>query len=74
MGFETFVALRYLGGKRKNRFISLISLISVAGVTVGVMALIIVMSVMTGFDNARWNLHTAPKTELLTYDYPKLAD
>lgn len=52
MRFETFVALRYLGGKRKNRFISLISLISVAGVSVGVMALIIVMSVMTGFDNA----------------------
>jgi lipoprotein-releasing system permease protein len=51
MRFETFVALRYLGGKRKNRFISLISLISVAGVSVGVMALIIVMSVMTGFDN-----------------------
>lgn len=52
MRFETFVALRYLSGKRKNRFISLISLISVAGVGVGVMALIIVMAVMTGFDNA----------------------
>ncbi len=52
MRFETFVALRYLSGKRKNRFISLISLISVAGVSVGVMALIIVMAVMTGFDNA----------------------
>lgn len=52
MRFETFVALRYLGGKRKNRFISLISMISVAGVSVGVIALIVVMSVMTGFDNA----------------------
>jgi lipoprotein-releasing system permease protein len=52
MRFEIFVALRYLGGKRKNRFISLISLISVAGVSVGVMALIVVMAVMTGFDNA----------------------
>ena len=52
MWFETFVALRYLRGKRRNRFISLISIISVAGVSVGVITLIIVMSVMTGFDNA----------------------
>jgi len=46
------VALRYLRGKRKNRFVSLITIISVAGVCVGVMALIVVMSVMTGFDEA----------------------
>ncbi|MDK1020636.1 MAG: lipoprotein-releasing ABC transporter permease subunit [Candidatus Hydrogenedentes bacterium] len=52
MRFETFVALRYLRGKRKNRFISLISLISVAGVSVGVIALIVVLGVMTGFQIA----------------------
>ena len=52
MRFESFVALRYLRGKRKNRFVSLITLISIAGVSVGVIALIVVMSVMTGFDNA----------------------
>lgn len=52
MPFELFVALRYLRGKRKNRFVSLITVISVAGVCVGVMALIVVMSVMTGFDEA----------------------
>ncbi len=52
MRFETFVALRYLRGKRKNRFISLITIISVAGVSVGVMALIIVLGVMSGFKNA----------------------
>ena len=52
MGFETFVALRYLRGKRKNRFISLIAIISVAGVSVGVIALIIVLGVMTGFNIA----------------------
>ena len=38
--FELFVALRYLLAKRKQAFISLISLISTLGVTVGVMALI----------------------------------
>ena len=50
MRFETFVAFRYLRGKRKSRFVSVITLISVAGVSVGVIALIVVMSVMTGFD------------------------
>jgi lipoprotein-releasing system permease protein len=50
--FESFIALRYMRGKRKNRFVSLITIISVAGVSVGVIALIVVMSVMTGFDNA----------------------
>ena len=52
MRFETFVALRYLRGKRKNRFISLISLISVAGVSIGVITLIVVLGVMTGFNTA----------------------
>ncbi|MCC6487816.1 MAG: ABC transporter permease, partial [Candidatus Hydrogenedentes bacterium] len=50
MRFEAYVALRYLRGKRKSRFVSLITLISVAGVSVGVMALLVVMGVMTGFD------------------------
>ena len=52
MRFEWYAASRYLRGKRKTRFISLITLISVAGVSVGVIALIVVMSVMTGFDIA----------------------
>ena len=52
MRFEAFVAARYLRSKRRNRFVSLITIISVAGVCVGVMALIVVLSVMTGFDIA----------------------
>jgi lipoprotein-releasing system permease protein len=48
--FETFVALRYLRARRQKGFISLSSLISTAGVAVGVMALIVVIGVMTGFD------------------------
>lgn len=51
MRFEWFVCLRYLRAKRKHNFISLISIISVAGVAIGVMALIIVLAVMTGFTN-----------------------
>ena len=46
--FEFHVALRYLLAKRKQAFISVISLISTLGVTVGVMAVIIALALMTG--------------------------
>jgi len=47
--FEWFVSLRYLRAKRKQKFISLITIISILGVAVGVLALIVVLSVYTGF-------------------------
>lgn len=47
--FELFVGLRYIRAKRRNHFISVISLISMLGIAVGVMALIVVLSVMNGF-------------------------
>ncbi|MCB2215366.1 lipoprotein-releasing ABC transporter permease subunit [Desulfofustis glycolicus] len=47
--FEWFIGLRYLRAKHRHGFISLISLISVIGITVGVIALIVVLSVYTGF-------------------------
>ncbi len=50
MNWQFLVSLRYLTSKRKEKFISLISLISICGVAVGVAALIIVISVMSGFD------------------------
>jgi lipoprotein-releasing system permease protein len=46
--FELHVALRYLVAKRKQAFISVISFISALGVTVGVMAVIIALALMTG--------------------------
>src|SRR5579872_6063894 len=46
--FELHIAVRYLLAKRKQAFISVISLISTLGVTVGVMAVIIALAVMTG--------------------------
>ncbi|MBF0200793.1 MAG: lipoprotein-releasing ABC transporter permease subunit [Desulfamplus sp.] len=45
---ELFIAGRYLRAKRREGFISLISMLSVAGVMVGVMALVIVIAVMSG--------------------------
>jgi len=50
MSLILFISWRYLVTKRKEKFISLISVISVLGVAIGVMALIVVIAVMTGFD------------------------
>jgi lipoprotein-releasing system permease protein len=51
MNFELFVSLRYLLAKRRQTFISLITFISIAGVAVGVTALIVVIAVMNGFQD-----------------------
>jgi len=51
MSFELFIGSRYLRAKQRQSFISLITLLSIAGVTVGVMALIVVIAVMTGFES-----------------------
>jgi lipoprotein-releasing system permease protein len=51
MRYEWFIGLRYLKAKRKQTFISIITVISIAGVMVGVMALIVVLAVMSGFEN-----------------------
>ena len=48
MPFELHIALRYLLARRKQAFISVISLISTLGVTVGVTALIVALALMTG--------------------------
>ncbi len=52
MPFEFYVAFRYLKAKRKQTFISFITLISILGVILGVMALIVVLSVMSGFQKS----------------------
>ena len=50
--FELHIALRYLLARRKQAFISVISLVSTIGVTVGVMAVIIALAVMTGLQQS----------------------
>lgn len=47
--YELLIGLRYTHAKRRNNFISFISLVSMAGIVLGVAALIIVLSVMNGF-------------------------
>ncbi|MFO7865285.1 MAG: ABC transporter permease [Candidatus Aminicenantes bacterium] len=49
MGYEWFVARRYLTARRKQAFISVITSISVLGITIGVMALVIAIALITGF-------------------------
>ena len=49
MGYERFIARRYLTARRKQAFISVITLISTAGIAIGVAALIIAIALITGF-------------------------
>lgn len=49
MNFERFIAKRYLISKHKINFITIISFISIAGITIGVAALVVVLSVFNGF-------------------------
>lgn len=51
MKFEWFIARRYLTRGRKNSFISIISLVSILGISIGVAALIIALSLINGFQN-----------------------
>ena len=75
------LGLRYIRAKRKNQFISFISLVSIIGIALGVAVLIIVLSVMNGFDNQIKTrmLSMVPQVTLTNYnrqitDWQKLAD
>ena len=47
--YQIFIALRYLKSKKKHKGVSVTTVISIGGVAVGVMALLVVLSVMSGF-------------------------
>src|SRR5215469_16828877 len=49
MRYEYLIGLRYLRARRRERFVSLIAAISLAGVAIGTFALTVVLSVMSGF-------------------------
>jgi lipoprotein-releasing system permease protein len=70
MNFEFFLSLRYLKAKRKQAFVSLISIISIVGVMVGVMALIVVLSVMNGFRTELMSkiMHVSPHVMVHSYE------
>src|SRR3979409_408302 len=74
--FSFFLALRYL--KPKRTFLSIITLISILGVTLGVTVLILVISVMTGFDRElrqkvmEFDAHILVTTEDVLHDWRPL--
>jgi lipoprotein-releasing system permease protein len=69
VSLEWNLARRYLASRRGTRFLSLITLIAIGGVTVGVMALIVVIAVMTGLQNDLREkiLGTNPHIWVMTY-------
>jgi lipoprotein-releasing system permease protein len=75
--FELFLALRYLRPKRT--FVSVITLISIVGVMLGVAVLIVVISVMSGFDRQLrekilgFNSHLTVRRDGLMHDYESVA-
>ena len=69
MFFELFLSLRYLRAKRKQAFISVITVISVLGVMIGVMALVVVLSVMNGFRADLMSKILGVKSHLLVLSY-----
>lgn len=68
--FEWLIGLRYSRARRRNGFISFISLVSILGITLGVAALIIVLSVMNGFQEEVRNrlLGATSHLEVTGYD------
>lgn len=67
--YELFISLRYLKAKRKQTFISVISFISISGVAIGVMALIVVLGVMTGFSDDLRDKILGTKSHLFISQY-----
>jgi lipoprotein-releasing system permease protein len=65
--YELFISLRYLKARRKQAFVSVISFISISGVAIGVMALIIVLGVMTGFSDDLRTKILGAKSHLVVY-------
>lgn len=69
MSYELFISLRYLKAKRKQVFVSIITFISVAGIFLGVAALIIVIAVMNGFENDLRNKILGINSHIILMEY-----
>ncbi len=67
--YELFISLRYLRAKRKQVFVSVITFISVAGIFLGVAALIIVLAVMNGFETDLRNKILGVNSHVVLMEY-----
>ena len=72
--YELFVASRYLLARRKQAFISLISAISVLGVTIGVMALLIALALMTGLQGELRDRLVGSTAHVYVFKAPHIRD
>src|SRR5690606_29435384 len=70
MGVTTFVARRYMQAGRGDRFFSWISILTIAGVTIGVAAMIVVWSVINGFENELRKRFLAANAHIMAYKFP----
>ncbi|MFO7713002.1 lipoprotein-releasing ABC transporter permease subunit [Desulfosarcina sp.] len=69
MSFTWFVGTRYFKSRQKQAFISLITFLATAGIAVGVMALIVVIAVMTGFESELQNRILGIESHVLVMRY-----
>ncbi len=70
MGVTTFIALRYMQAGRNNRFFSWISALTMMGVAIGVAALIVVWSVVNGFESELRKRFLAANAHVMVYRFP----
>lgn len=70
LNFSLFIARRYLQANRENRFVSWISTLSIIGIAIGGCAMIVVLSVINGFENELRNRFLAANAHILAYRFP----
>jgi lipoprotein-releasing system permease protein len=70
MRFSQLIAFRYLHASRENRYFSWITLLSLLGLAIGVAALIVVLSVVTGFEYELRNRFLHANAHIMAYRYP----
>lgn len=66
--YQLFISLRYLKSRRKQKFISIISIISILGVALGVMSLIVTLAIMNGFNADLREKILGTKSHIVIYD------
>lgn len=69
MSYELYIGLRYLRAKRRQTFVSIITVISVGGIFLGVAALIVVLAVMNGFETELRNKILGINSHIVLMDY-----
>ena len=74
MPFSTLVATRFLKASRENRFFSWISTLSILGIGIGIATMIVVLSVIDGFETELRERFLAANAHILAYRFPNGLD